>query len=160
MRPVDRHRWVNAAGELTEHHEVSWNVGIDWRHEKERERERVAWRERKAWPTPPQAAPAWVEGTIRQFYPEKGHGFVRLADGSARDNVFFHRSAIEGATDADLVLGRSVRFAVGADDRREGKPIVTRLVLAEEAVSGSDARPAHHRRSPILGSSQEPDTSP
>jgi cold shock CspA family protein len=50
---------------------------------------------------------ALVAGSVRQFYPEKGHGFLRLADGSARDNVFFRRSAIEGATDADLVPGRS-----------------------------------------------------
>jgi cold shock CspA family protein len=58
-----------------------------------------------------------VAGTIRQFYPEKGHGFVRLAVGSARDNVFFRRSAVEGATDADLVPGRSVRVIVEDDGR-------------------------------------------
>jgi len=74
---------------------------------------------------------ALVAGTIRQFYPEKGHGFVRPDGGGARDNIFFRRTVVEGATDADLAPGRRVRFAVGADDQREGKPIVKRLVLAE-----------------------------
>ena len=72
---------------------------------------------------------ALVAGTVRQFYPEKGHGFVRLADGSARDDVFLRRSAIEGATDADLVPGRSVRVVIEVDAGRG--PRASRLLLAE-----------------------------
>jgi len=53
-----------------------------------------------------------VAGTARQFYPEKGHGFVSIADGTARDDVFFRRSAVECATDADLVPGRSARVVI------------------------------------------------
>ena len=70
-----------------------------------------------------------VAGTVRQFYPEKGHGFVRLIDGSARDNVFFRRSAIEGATDADLVPERSVRVIIEVGAGRG--PRASRLLLAE-----------------------------
>jgi hypothetical protein len=41
--------------------------------------------------------------------------------------VFFRRSAIEGATDADLIPGRSVRIAIEPDAGRG--PRVSRLVL-------------------------------
>jgi len=68
---------------------------------------------------------------------------------------------LDGATDADLAPGRGVRFALGADDQRERKPIVTRLMLAEEAVSRPHAKPAHHRWGPLyLRRSKGPDTIP
>jgi cold shock CspA family protein len=69
-----------------------------------------------------------VARTVRQFYPEKGRGSVRLADGSARDNVFFHRSVVEGGADADLVPGRSVRLVIEVDAGRG--PRASRMVLA------------------------------
>jgi cold shock CspA family protein len=67
-------------------------------------------------------------GTVRQFYPAKGHGFVRLDGGGTRDNVFFHRSAVEGATDADLVPGRGVSVVIEVDADRG--PRASRLLLA------------------------------
>jgi cold shock CspA family protein len=80
----------------------------------------------------PAAAPAspLVDGVIRHYNADRGHGFVRRDSGG--EGIFFHRRVAEGASDEDLVSGRRVRFEVGIDSGRyEGAPIVTRLTLAE-----------------------------
>ena len=48
------------------------------------------------------------QGTIKKIISDKGFGFI----GTARDDLFFHRSAVDGAFD-DLREGDTVEYTEG-----------------------------------------------
>ena len=50
-----------------------------------------------------------ASGTIKKLVSDKGFGFIE-SDG---DELFFHRSAVEGTTFEELREGQSVEFNVG-----------------------------------------------
>ena len=50
-----------------------------------------------------------ASGTIKKLVSDKGFGFIE-SDG---DDLFFHRSAVEGTTFEELQEGQSVEFNVG-----------------------------------------------
>jgi len=49
------------------------------------------------------------QGTIKKLLTDKGYGFI---DGEQGD-LFFHHSAVEGATIEDLRVGQSVTYEEG-----------------------------------------------
>jgi CspA family cold shock protein len=49
------------------------------------------------------------QGTIKKLLTDKGYGFI---DGEQGD-LFFHHSAVEGATIEDLRIGQSVTYEEG-----------------------------------------------
>lgn len=48
-----------------------------------------------------------MEGTIKRLVRDRGFGFIRKDDGT---ELFFHRSAVKGATYEQLVEGSAVSF--------------------------------------------------
>ena len=50
-----------------------------------------------------------ASGTIKKLVSDKGFGFIE-SDG---DELFFHRSAVEGTTFEELREGQTVEFNVG-----------------------------------------------
>lgn len=66
-----------------------------------------------------------MEGTIMRMITDRGFGFIRVDDGTRRDNrrdkdteVFFHRSAVLGSTPfEDLREGTRVTFEPTQTDK-------------------------------------------
>jgi CspA family cold shock protein len=57
-----------------------------------------------------------AEGTIRQLS-DRGFGFI---DQGTRENLFFHRSALEGIQFDELRMGDHVEFDTEPDPRGRG----------------------------------------
>ncbi|HEV8536753.1 MAG TPA: cold shock domain-containing protein [Candidatus Limnocylindria bacterium] len=54
-------------------------------------------------------------GTIKKLVGERGFGFIQQTDGT---DLFFHRSAVTGASFDDLGEGQSVTYEKAMDPRR------------------------------------------
>ena len=53
-------------------------------------------------------------GTVHKLVRERGFGFITVQDGS---EVFFHRSALQGAGFDSLTEGQAVEFDVESGDK-------------------------------------------
>merc|ERR1712232_617143 len=71
-------------------------------------------------------APALPRGKVREFFNEKGFGFVRMKDST--DDVFFHVSAIQGPL---VKKNDTVECALGRD--RSGRTRATKVILRKKA---------------------------
>ncbi len=60
-----------------------------------------------------------ARGTIKNLVSERGFGFI-LPEGESADGkeLFFHRSDVQGATYAELLIGQPVEYELGQDERR------------------------------------------
>jgi CspA family cold shock protein len=65
--------------------------------------------ERVAYARPPRGRDQMAEGTIKRLT-DKGFGFIDIGGGK---DLFFHRSAVEGARFEDLQEGQRVSFNAG-----------------------------------------------
>ena len=54
-------------------------------------------------------------GTIKKLVGDRGFGFIQQADGT---DLFFHRSAVTGASFDELAEGQSVSYEKTMDPRR------------------------------------------
>ncbi len=71
------------------------------------------------------ADPAWPSGTVKWFDARRGFGFIERHDG---DDLFVHRSAVEGVGGQRLLEGQLVAFEVGPGRRGEEARSVKVLV--------------------------------
>lgn len=54
-------------------------------------------------------------GTIKKLVSDRGFGFIQQADGT---DIFFHRSAVTGASFEQLGEGQAVTYEKAMDPRR------------------------------------------
>ena len=67
------------------------------------------------------------QGTIKRLVMDRGFGFILPEGESDRSNdLFFHRSNVEGAGYDALREGQQVTYELGTDQRR-GTPIATNV---------------------------------
>lgn len=60
-----------------------------------------------------------TQGTIKTIRSDKGFGFITPETGG--DDVFFHRSSVEGTTFDELREGQRVEFTPGTDPRNPSR---------------------------------------
>ena len=101
-------------------------------------------------PEPPRreyAAPSGppVDATVKWFNPEKGFGFVELADGSG--DVFLHIAALEAAGHSAVDQGAKLSVQVGAGQKGRQVTAVLALDASAAAASHREARPSPRTRS-------------
>ena len=65
------------------------------------------------------------KGTIRRLM-DRGYGFIKPKEG---EDLFFHRSNIEGVEFNNLKEGQEVEFEKGQG--RDGRPVAVKVKLAE-----------------------------
>ena len=107
--------------------------GGDWEDERATSSSRFAPRESAA-----ATGPA-IDGIVKWFNPEKGFGFVELADGSG--DVFLHAAMLESRGHATVEPGRklSVQVAVGP----KGRQVTAVLAVDTSSAVAPVARPVH-----------------
>ncbi len=66
------------------------------------------------------------KGTIRRLITERGFGFIRTEQ---EEDLFFHRSQLQGVDYNSLREGQQVEFEVGQG--RNGRPQAVRVRLAQ-----------------------------
>merc|ERR1712187_830311 len=71
-------------------------------------------------------APALPRGKVRDFFTEKGFGFIRMKDST--DDIFFHVSAIQGAS---VKKNDTVECALSRD--RSGRSRANKVILRKKA---------------------------
>ena len=67
-----------------------------------------------------------AKGTIRRLITDRGLGFIRAEQ---REDLFFHRSQLEGVDFNSLREGQGVEFEVGKG--RDGRPQAVRVRLVQ-----------------------------
>ena len=86
-----------------------------------------------------------LTGVAKQWYDDKGFGFIRPSDGS--EDVFCHRTNIDDAE--CLVVGRSLSYTKGWDDCKN-KEFATRVTVdpwsLNHAGGTGQERNSHHTR--------------
>jgi len=85
-----------------------------------------------------------LESTVKWFNPDKGFGFVALADGSG--DVFLHANALTNAGHSSVSPGTSLRVRVGQGQK--GRQVMEVLAVDEGAGSQAPIRRAPAPRSP------------
>jgi CspA family cold shock protein len=89
-----------------------------------------------------EAAPSGpaIDGTVKWFNPEKGFGFVELADGSG--DVFLHIAVLEAAGHDSVGSGAKLNVQVGVGQK--GRQITAVLAVDASAATPTEAskRPA------------------
>ncbi len=66
-------------------------------------------------------------GTIKTLISDRGFGFIVPKEAQADANdLFFHRSDVQGVTYEDLRVGQEVEYDLGTDERR-GTPKATNV---------------------------------
>jgi len=85
-----------------------------------------------------------LECTVKWFNPDKGFGFVALADGSG--DVFLHANALTNAGHSSVSPGTSLRVRVGQGQK--GRQVMEVLAVDEGAGSQAPIRRAPAPRSP------------
>jgi len=58
-----------------------------------------------------------ARGTIKKLVTDRGFGFI-LPDGEKQNDLFFHRSDVQGTTYEALREGEEVTYDQGIDQRR------------------------------------------
>ena len=66
------------------------------------------------------------KGTIRRLVTDRGFGFIKT---EAEEDLFFHRSEIEGAEFASLSEGQEVEFEMGQG--RDGRSQAVKVKLTQ-----------------------------
>ena len=66
------------------------------------------------------------KGTIRRLMTDRGYGFIQ-AEG--REDIFFHRSELQGVDYSSLREGQQVEFDLGK--RRDGSTMAVKVKLAQ-----------------------------
>jgi len=66
------------------------------------------------------------KGTIRRLITDRGFGFIKTEQ---EEDLFFHRSEIEGVEFASLSEGQEVEFEMGRG--RDGRPQAVKVSLAQ-----------------------------
>jgi len=66
------------------------------------------------------------KGTIRRLITDRGFGFIKTEQ---EEDVFFHRSGIEGVEFASLREGQEVEFEKGQG--RDGRPQAVKVKLTQ-----------------------------
>ncbi len=74
-----------------------------------------------------------AEGTIARLNEDRGFGFIRPEEGDA--DLFFHATAVQGATFEELRRGQRVTYAPESDPRDPSRQRAT-AVRPAEAVGG------------------------
>jgi len=59
-----------------------------------------------------------AQGTIKTLVTERGFGFIVPEGGSGGQDLFFHRSDVEGTDYESLRVGDRVSYELGTDERR------------------------------------------
>jgi CspA family cold shock protein len=67
-----------------------------------------------------------ANGTIRRLITDRGFGFIQRAEG---EDLFFHRSELQGVQSAMLREGQKVEFEMGQG--RDGRPQAVKVRLAQ-----------------------------
>ena len=67
-----------------------------------------------------------AKGTIRRLIANRGYGFIKVEQG---EDLFFHRSDIEGVEFATLSEGQEVEFEIAQG--RDGRKKAVRLRLTK-----------------------------
>ena len=58
-------------------------------------------------------------GTVKFFNTEKGFGFIKSPD--AKEDIFFHSTALSGLVFDDLEVGQNVEFSIEPDPRNPSR---------------------------------------
>ena len=77
------------------------------------------------------------KGTIRRLITDRGYGFIKTERG---EDLFFHRSELQGVDYSSLREGQEVEFEFGR--RRDGRSNAVRVRLAATENSQSEATSA------------------
>ena len=85
-----------------------------------------------------------LDATVKWFNPDKGFGFVALADGSG--DVFLHANALTNAGHSSVSPGASLRVRVGQGQK--GRQVMEVLAVDEGAGSQESTGRARAPRSP------------
>ncbi len=72
-----------------------------------------------------------TQGTIKTIRDDKGFGFIKSETGS--QDLFFHRSAVEGDGFERLREGDRVEFTAGTDPRNPSRSRAEQVRLIEDA---------------------------
>ncbi len=64
-----------------------------------------------------------AKGTIRQLM-DRGFGFIKAEEG---EDLFFHRSSLEGVEFSSLRAGQEVEFEMGQDSKGRQQAVKVRL---------------------------------
>ena len=67
-----------------------------------------------------------AKGTIRRLVSDRGFGFIK---GDGPEDLFFHRSALQGASFESLKEGQEVEFEIGQG--RDGRSQAVRVTVAQ-----------------------------
>lgn len=67
------------------------------------------------------------QGTIREFLPAKGFGFIAPKEGGS--DIFFHESELKSQRPPSGLIGRAVTFTTGRDN--QGRPCARNVRLAD-----------------------------
>ena len=67
-----------------------------------------------------------AKGTIRRLVSDRGFGFIK---GEGTEDLFFHRSALQGANFDSLREGQQVEFEIGKG--RDGRSQAVRVTVAQ-----------------------------
>ena len=66
------------------------------------------------------------KGTIRRLMVDRGYGFIRT---EGREEIFFHRSELQGVDYSSLREGQQVEFDLGKG--RDGRTVAVKVKLAQ-----------------------------
>ncbi len=94
--------------------------------------------------TPASAAPQ-LQATVKWYNPEKGFGFVELADGSG--DVFLHANALQASGFQQVSQGATLQVRVGQGQK--GRQV--EQVVAVDETTAAPTRPAAPRTGPAGG---------
>src|ERR1700736_937592 len=94
-------------------------------------------------PPRPAATGPVVDAVVKWFNPEKGFGFVELADGTG--DAFLHIAVLESTGRKSVVAGAKVKARVGQGQKG---PQVTEVVDVDESAAAA-AAPARRPGGPI-----------
>jgi CspA family cold shock protein len=83
-----------------------------------------------------------LRATVKWFNPEKGFGFVELADGSG--DVFLHANALQAA--GHTVVGPGMRMQVRVGQGQKGRQV--EQVISVDTSTGEVPAPRHHDGAP------------
>jgi CspA family cold shock protein len=105
----------------------------------------------------PSATGPVVDAVVKWFNPEKGFGFVELADGTG--DAFLHIAVLEATGRKSVLAGAKVRARVGQGQKG---PQVTEVVEVDESTAAAQPPRRHsplgarpHRAAPDLSSAIE-----
>jgi CspA family cold shock protein len=87
----------------------------------------------------PEGASAPVDATVKWFNPEKGFGFVALADGSS--DAFLHVAVLQAAGHETVDPGARLRVQVGRGQKGQQVTAVLGVDASTASASGSGMRP-------------------